>query len=107
MTNEYNFTLDSLQHQPGETYGAHLDRLEKALHQVIDAGDNSSVGMEILAFILMEAPAEFDCGYVNPPGKCARLFLSKQDPDVKSLFREKAAALPRGRSDRIESLLRS
>jgi hypothetical protein len=108
MTKLYSWQLASLGYQlPIERYGDYCDRIERVLHDVIDRNDNSDLGIETLAIILMTAPADFDTSShrVISPSMHARVFLSRQTEEVKSLFRQKARMQPNFREGRIKYLL--
>lgn len=86
-------------------YGYYCDHLEEAILEIIRAGDTSEEGVRILAFTLMEAPADLDYRSGEFPFRNARDFLSQQSLEIKALFRKECKKLPRGRDDRIDSFL--
>ena len=90
---------------PGETYGQVCDKLEELVKQVVESGNTSKSALSVLAYALMEAPADFDYGRVDPPLKKAREFLSKQDETVRSAFRSECEKLPRYHPARVNALL--
>lgn len=96
---------DLLKEKIGETYGQYCDRLEDSIMEIVLRSDTSKEAVKVLAFTLMEAPADFDAGSRKFPFQKSREFLSSQLPEVKELFREECKKLPRGRDDRINVLL--
>lgn len=86
------------------TYGAYCAYLEESITEIIKTIDTSEEAIQVFAFVLMEAPADFDFSNDGPFRK-ARVFLCQQSSEVKALFREECKKLPRGRDDRINSLL--
>jgi hypothetical protein len=91
----------------GELYSQVCDRLESAVHRVIDSCDVSERGIALLAFALMEAPSDFDYPSSNPPFARAHAFLSTQSEEVRERFRHACESHPtRAYAVRIDALLK-
>lgn len=100
-------TLRSLQMQKkGETYAAYCDRLEEAIKKIVESKDTTTKKkIKILAFALMEAPADFDYGSSDSSFQKVKNFLSTQDSGIRNCFEKECSVLPRKNIRRINYLL--
>ncbi len=91
----------------GETYLGYCDRLEKAVITITALKVPSKTAIEALAFIAMEAPADFNHSSISeiPPYRRIQLYLGQLPSELRALFRAEAIKLPRGREDRVSTLL--
>lgn len=89
------------QPKEGESYGGYCDRLEVAVVTITDLKEPTESAIQALAFIAMEAPADFGATVFRRIQK----FLGQLPSELRAQFRAEAIKLPRGRDDRINALL--
>lgn len=89
----------------GETYGTTCDRLEKCARDIITARDHSEEALRVLAYVLTEAPSDFDDSNTFQSFREGRKFLSTLDNESRNFFRTECYKLPRAQDPRIDFLL--
>jgi hypothetical protein len=92
----------------GETQGSYFDRLEQKVIEITKLASPSKDAIAALAYIAMEAPADFDSSSfsVPPPSVRMRQFLALQPEELRTHFQQEAMKQPRGKKDRVRLLLR-
>jgi hypothetical protein len=89
----------------GEMYEDTCERFMTSVKKIIESEDHSQEALVVLAYVLTNAPADFDYGASFRAFRKSREFLATLDDDARNFFRCECEKLPARYDIRIDYLL--
>jgi uncharacterized membrane protein YfhO len=99
------YSISGINPSKDETYEETCTRMERVLKEILEEKNSSVNAIQTIAFIAMEAPADFYYE-ASVQFSSVRDFLTNLDDELKLLFRTSCEGHSRYRLDRVNTYLR-